>query len=190
LVQRDCFIFKNIDHLLSIKNLGGEIANSSAAQRKRWACELIENDFQLENLLPLLHNKDTALPTLWLISDIASLDAPRVQKWIPSLFEACSHLPFTTRAHSLSRYCMLCGIPPEVEGFAVDQLFEWALHPETTQMTKRSSLLALKNHLEIRPELKEELISVLEILEGKYSPTFEKFRLQMITAIQRISLEK
>lgn len=156
------------------------LAGSTAAERLKWAANITARERPLEEMLPLLNEKETAIPFLWLISDIATTDPGIVKSWIPVLFEVTSHLPYPKRAHSLARYCLLCGIPDANEGEAVDQLFKWALDPDTTKMTKRSSLEALKNHVVVRPELKEELIASLEQLGGKYSDTFEAFRINIL----------
>lgn len=163
-----------------------ELPGSSAKARAIWSKMLIEQDADLEELLDLLSEKKTAIPFLWLISDLAIADPSKIKNWIPRLVVETKHLPLRNRAHSLSRYCLYCGITESIEGEMVDRLFKWALDPGTTQMTKRTSLEVLKNHLQIRPELKDELQSTLVLMVGKHSADFEKFRGKMEIELQKL----
>ena len=75
---------------------------------------------------------------------------------------------------SLAKFFYLAGIPEEIEGEAVSDLFDWLGDPKMNVSTKTFALLALQEPVKKHPGLKAELKAVVEDQVNRTSVSFAK----------------
>ena len=151
------------------------LADHSDENRKRWADYIIKENIPLLDILELLDaEKRVATRFTWMVGDLCEQKPDVVFPAITYFWSKRNEIEITNYNRSLAKMCWLCGIPEEIEGEAVNELFEWLLDPEVIVSTKNYSLLALGNLTYKYPELKHELRMVIEDQLQKNSIAFEK----------------
>ena len=116
-----------------IEILRGGLAASSSIERKEWAHQVVANDLNLEQFLPLLHRNDkTSQRFMWLLGDICELDPQRLEPCLPLLFSLRDEMPFPGMRRSVAKWLMLTQMPPSVEKQAVPQLLRWLASPNAS----------------------------------------------------------
>jgi hypothetical protein len=152
------------------------LPSSDAIQRKRWAKYVVENKTNLKALMTklLMEDKRVASRFLWLLSDIGEVCPVLLKKHIVHLFMLSKDIRDLDFKASFAKYWHLYGIPSEIEGEAIDLLFEWLMSSEVKVNTKARVVYALFKLTKSYPELKNELKSCLEIQRNQNSHNFHK----------------
>jgi hypothetical protein len=162
------------------------ITEDTDENRKKWAEYIINAKLPLLELAALLDaEKRAATRFSWLIGDICELEPKVVFPAITHFWSKRYEVDITNFNRSLAKMFWLCGIPEEIEGEAVSEMFEWLLDPEAIVSIKNYSLLALGNLTDTYPELKQELRMVIEDQLQKNSVAFEKCAQKVLEKINR-----
>lgn len=156
-------------------------ADRSDTNIRRWGRYVIDNNIALESLLPILgHEKRVATGFIWMVGGICEL-APTVVLPCVSRFYAMRHeVPIVNYDRSLAKMFWLAGVPAEIEGEVIDQLFKWLLGSNITVTTKNYSMFALYKLCGQYPELKNELKITLEDQLDKNTADFKKRGMKML----------
>ena len=142
--------------------------------RKAWAAKIIaEGTFaEFTDLLDGEH--PIGMHFSWLIGDIVS-DAP--EEVFPSItyfFSRRNDFPFPGFKRSLAKMMYLAGIPEEIEGEALDEMFNWVMNPQEAIAVKHYSLKCLMEICKQHPDLRSELLLVMEGQLDLHTPTYQK----------------
>ena len=155
------------------------LADSSGGERKKWIEFIVSHNIPLIDLIDILYLDDkTAMKFSWIVGSLCEIDSRRVK--IPN-FE-----------RTIAKIFYLVEIPEEIEGEAVNIMFNWLLNPEIIVSTKNYSLFGLYKLTEKYSELKTELKEVIEDQAEKNSNDFKKRankilqKLGYLLAIKRI----
>ena len=158
-----------------LDQLSVSLPGSTGADLRVWAKRIVDEDIDLVSLLPLLRSdQKTATRLLWMLSDVGAQDPGRLSAILPALFNQRNELSHLNLPHSLTRYWILCGIPPEHEAPAIDLLFQWLASPKITVHVKSGILKVLEQVVKRYPELQEEFVWCIQDQLGKNSATFDK----------------
>lgn len=149
--------------------------NNSDPTRKKWAQYIIDNNIPLLELVPLIDfEHPVGMRFSWIIGELCSLKPTIVFPVISYLFLKSDSIQIKNFDRSLAKMFALVGVPGEIEGMAIDQLFKWLTDPKITVSTKHFALWALENQLKKHPDLKNELKIVLEEQLHKNTAAFAK----------------
>ena len=159
-----------------LDGLGDSLRMEDSGQRRaRWADFILAQKIDIQSLLPLLlRDQKTALRFCSLLGDLAERDPNATCSVVPELFRNRDQYALLNFDRTLAKQLWLCGIPKEIEGEAIDQLFQWLGRSDITVMTKTYSLEALCKVVKTIPELRKELIDVLSDQLGKNSDAFDR----------------
>jgi hypothetical protein len=151
------------------------VNEDSGLSRRKWAMHIIENKIGLLDLVELLdQEKKIAMRFIWLVGDLCELDPSTVYPAVPYFYSRKNETQIPNFDRSLAKMFLLAGIPPEIEGLVIDDLFKWLLDPKINVSTKSYALSTLFELSKKYGDLKNELKSVIEDQLGKNSISFEK----------------
>ena len=109
-----------------VNELVSRLADSSAADRTRWAERIVGEERSLESLLSLLHaEQKTAQRFMWLIGDLSDHCPDIVAPCMPLLFSLRDQMPFPGMRRSVAKWLWKTDVPKEVEKDATPQLLQW-----------------------------------------------------------------
>lgn len=150
------------------------LPESTAADRKAWAQEIVERGISLPEIFPLLSAKYTVRSRfIWLLSDIAEADPVRMRAALPELFAQSQKIRYTPLDQAFARLWLTAGVPTEQEGLAIDRMFALLQSGTVNVSIKYNALRVLQKLLEAYPEVTEEFLLVLEDQEGRHTATFD-----------------
>ncbi len=149
--------------------------NKADLNLKTWAKYIIEHKIPILDLIGLIHaEKPVATRFAWMLGGMCETAPDHVYPSITYFFSKRKEIKVLNFDRSIAKMFHLAGVPPEIEGEAVDFLFKLLLDPRSNVQTKSTALNALHKladkHLGLKNELK---ISINEEL-GKNSVSFEK----------------
>jgi len=126
--------------------------------------EVIKSGSHFDDLLQLaLHEKD---PLAWRASwilDVSDETMPGMaQKHIPVIVRALPAIKSMGTLRSLLRLLTRHPIPEELQGMLIDLCFSYLVSEHYMVAVKAHAMLIIYNHVLLYPELKNELIAVLE----------------------------
>lgn len=154
--------------------------------RKKWARYIIKNKIELTDLVGLLdHEMPVSMRFIWLVGDLCE-HAPNVAR--PSViyfYSKRNQIKFANFNRSLAKMFWLAGIPEEIEGAAIDEMFKWLLDPKVGVSAKNYSLSALLDLTNKYPEVKNELKIVIEDQLDKNSSSFEKTAMRILKELEK-----
>jgi hypothetical protein len=145
-----------------------DIKNSLATDRsdptrKKWAKYIVENKIPMMSLMELL---DAAHPIgmrfTWVFGEIIKLDPNHLFPVAAHCFALRDKITFPGFKRTIAKMLALAGVPEEIEGLVVDQLFKWVLNPKIKVAVKVFSIDTLSQLCFKYPDLKEELLLVIE----------------------------
>lgn len=149
------------------------IQDQSAENRKRWATYFIENQIDLKEFVDLvLSERKLALRFIWLVGDLCEINPEYVANVVPNFYELKDKVKFPNFDRSLAKLFLHCGIPEDMEGEIIEELFSWIMDAKVSVATKNNSMLALKKVLVKYPELENEFRLVIEYQLDKNSVSF------------------
>ncbi len=151
------------------------IEDDTSVNRKKWAHYIIFNKINLMDLVDLLYyKKPVNLRFTWLIGDICELNPTAIFPAITYLFTKRNEIRVLNFNRSLAKMFWLAGVPDEIEGEVIDEMFKWLLDLRMDVSIKNYSLLALYNLTSKHIDIKNELITVIEDQLNKNTSSFEK----------------
>ena len=152
--------------------------------RKTWAKFIVTNKVPLKDLVELVTAKHPiGMRFIWMVGDLADNYPETVVSSVKAFYDKRDEVKFPNYSRSLAKLFYRVGIPKEIEGEAINDLFTWLTDPKTDVSTKTFALLALQGALQKYPELKSELKAVVEDQMHKNSVSFKK---KAITVLARI----
>ncbi|HEX2898165.1 MAG TPA: hypothetical protein VHS96_00445 [Bacteroidia bacterium] len=153
----------------------GLLQDASDANLRQWGAHIVENDLALADLLALIHaEKKVATRFSWMLGGIVERDPQRLRPVIPYLFTRRKEILILNFERSLAKFFALAGIPSEIEGEAVEALFQWLMDPKVLLSTRIFAMAALDRYCVQQPELRNELRLVLERIASDNGGSLEK----------------
>lgn len=145
------------------------------ANRKHWANHIKSNNIALTSLAELIETEHPiAMRFSWLLGDLCEQSPEIVFPIVALLFNKRHQITIPHFNRSLAKFFYNCGIPEEIAGEALDELFKWLLDTKSNVTTKHYAMLVLYQlalkHPEIQPELKAAIQHQLTL----NTATFEK----------------
>ncbi|MDG1334237.1 MAG: hypothetical protein P8P74_18025 [Crocinitomicaceae bacterium] len=145
-------------HIIYFEKLKVDLPESSAADRRTLAAQLVDEKISIKSLSDLLfEDVKIASRFLWLLTDIAEIDSEKLKKDLVHLFDLCQTLDQIRLEPSFANYWLICGVPEEKEAEYIDFLFEWLSSNESNITTKSRSMFVLQNLARKYPDLRIEL---------------------------------
>ncbi len=158
---------------------------NTGANRKKWANYLLTQPIELNELLVLLQEERAiALRFTWLMGDLCEIAPVFVYPSIVYLFSKRHQIQVLNFNRSLAKMFYLCGVPQEIAGEAVDEMFKWLLDAKVDVTIKNYSLLALYQLASKHKDLKNELKIVLTDQLDKNPVSFEKKAQQILKQLE------
>ncbi len=169
-----------------IDQLGASLlADRNDANLKQWAAFIVQNDIALIDIIALIHAEHPiAMRFSWLLGGLCERDPQRVFPVVTYLFTTRDTITIQHFERSLAKMFYLAGIPPEIEGEAVDALFQWLLDPKAIISTRNFAMAALDKLCLKYPELRHELKVVLEELVLPPGGSLEKKARKLLAAMK------
>jgi hypothetical protein len=157
------------------------LTDASDRNLRQWGAHIIQNDIALMDLIALIHaEKKVATRFSWMLGGIVEADPQRVFPVITYLFTRRAEIVIQNFARSLAKFFALAGIPEEIEGEAVEALFQWLMDPKVLLSTRLFAMVALDKICLQHPELRHELQLVLERIVLENSGSLEKKALAIL----------
>lgn len=154
--------------------------------RQTWAKYLVDNQVNMQDLLCLLDEKHPiAMYFSWVLGDVLVLQPERIFPIIPYCFELRDKMPFPGFKRSIAKMLAVAGVPKDLEGIVVDELFKWILDLKMPVAVKVHSLETIYNLTIKYPELKEELLDVIEDQLDKNSIAFKARAKQVVKKLKK-----
>lgn len=157
------------------ENLKEELPDSSFAERRAWAGQIIDSNIDLQQLLPLLQEKrNIAYRFSWLLSDIGEVSAESLFKVLDHLFQNRVKVNAPKFEQQFVKYWRIAGIPEAHKGEAIDMMFNWLTDHQTSVHIRTISLEVLYQLTTEYPELKNEIRVCLETEIEQSAISFRK----------------
>lgn len=151
------------------------LANSSGADRTQWVESIVKQNIPLVELIDLLYlDYKTAIKFSWMIGTMAERYPKKIYPVVTHVFENIDRIKIPNFHRTMAKMFYLVDIPEEIEGAAVDSMFNWLLNPKVIVSTKNYSLFGLYKLTEKYDDLKIELKEVIEDQLDKNSNDFKK----------------
>ena len=151
------------------------LQDKSDANLRQWGAQIVQQNLALVDLITLIHaEKKVATRFSWMLGGIVERDPERVRPVIPYLFRQRKAILIHNFERSLAKFFALAGIPEEIEGEAVEALFQWLMDPKVLLSTRIFAMAALDRYCVQQPELRHELRLVLERIVLENGGSLEK----------------
>ena len=170
-------------------NIATQLAASLKSDRsdtniRSWVHYIIDHKISLDTLYPILDaEKMVSMRFTWLVGGLCE-QAPQIV--FPSViyFYSKRHeVLFPNYDRSLAKMFWLAGVPLEIEGEAIDQMFKWLLDAHITVSTKTYSMYSLHDLTKKYPELRNELKVSLEDQLDKNTANFKRRVLKILSVL-------
>lgn len=157
-------------HLELLNALG----TSSTAERNVWANYILEHQISPSDLISILfEEKPTSVKFSWLLGGLCEREPKMFLPHIVPIFNNRSKVNVPNFERSLARMMSFAGVPEEIEGEAVDNLFKWLLAPNRLVTTKTYAMITLFNLCDKYEDLKGELKFAVEDQYDKNTASFK-----------------
>lgn len=164
-------------------------ADRSSENRQYWAKYLVKHQVPMRSLLPLLDEEHPiGMRFTWLFGDIVLLDKQLLAPIVAPCFARRNEITFPGYKRTLTKLLCLVGVPEALEGTVVDELFQWTLDPKIKVAVKVFAIDTIAQLAEKYPELKEELLIVIEDQWDKNSVAFKARARQVRKRLEKIHL--
>ena len=145
------------------------------SNRKYWAAYVVTNQTDLMSIISLIEAEHpVAMRFSWVLGDLCETAPAVVYPSITYLFNKRGQINIPNFNRSLAKLFYHCGVPNEIEGEAINELFKWLQDTKSNVSTKSYSMLALQQLTQLYPELQHEFKAVVESQSRLNTPTFEK----------------
>jgi hypothetical protein len=157
------------------------LANSSGAERKKWIEYIVNHNILLTDLVDILYRDyKTAMKFSWIVGSLCELDSTKISPIVNQIFTTRHKIKIPNFDRTIAKIFYLVEIPQEIEGDAVNIMFNWLLDPKIIVSTKNYSLFALYDLTKKYPDLKIELREVIEDQLNKNSNDFKKRAIKIL----------
>lgn len=145
----------------------------SDENRQKWTKHFIKEQVELIHLTELLDEEHpVGMRFTWLIGHLLAEAPKQVAPIVSYCFKNRNQWTFPGIKRTIAKMLSLTGVPEEIEGLVVDELFKWTLDPKIKVAVKVHSIETLYNMVLKYPDLKEELLIVIEDQWDKNSVAF------------------
>ena len=159
-------------------------SDSSEANIRKWVRYIIDHSIVLSTLHSVLDAERTvSMRFTWLIGGLCEQASEIVFPSVAYFYSKRHDVVFANYDRSLAKMFWLAGVPAEIEGAAIDDMFRWLMDANITVSTKTYSMFALHNLTAKYPELKNELKISLEDQLGKSTADFDKRLRKMLESL-------
>src|SRR5688572_824321 len=140
---------------LLIKKIGNSLKEeNSGAKREEWAHYIIKNNISLIRLAELLTSERViAMRFMWLVGHTCDIDPKFVQPFVTYFFSMRDKVKILNYNRSLAKLFCVSGVPPEIEGEAIHEMFKWLLDPKANVTTKKYCMASLYELSKKHPDL-------------------------------------
>jgi len=147
-----------------IENIKTSLATDcSDPTRKKWAKYIVNNQIPMMSLMELLDAEHPiGMRFTWVFGEIVKLDPDYLFPIVPHCFALRDKIKFPGFKRTVAKMLSLAGVPEEIEGLVVDELFKWVLNPKIKVAVKVFSIDTLSQLCFKYPDLKEELLLVID----------------------------
>lgn len=160
------------------------LPSSDGTQRMAWAKRIIEEQIGIEQLFGLLYeDKKVTMRFSWLLSDIGILNAQSLKVVLPQLFAVRDKVNYADFQYSFAKYWNYVGVPEENKGEVIDLLFRWVEDPTVSVHIKTNAVTVLSRLVKEYPDLKNELVIVLEYQLDKNLVSFKSLAQKLLTEL-------
>lgn len=150
-------------------------SDGSEANIRKWVRYIIDHNIALHTLYSVLDaEKTVSMRFTWLIGGLCEQAPGIVSLSVAYFYSKRNDVVFANYDRSLAKMFWLAGVPLEIEGEAIDDMFRWLMGANITVSTKTYSMFALHNLTAKYPELKNELKICVEDQLGKNTTNFDK----------------
>ncbi|MFY8021976.1 MAG: hypothetical protein ACOVP1_12290 [Bacteroidia bacterium] len=159
--------------------------NPNERQRQALAHAIVSNEIKLADLIPVLYYPHPiSMRLAWVLGNVCVLQPEIISPFLTQLFQQRTAIKVIHFNRSLAKFFLHCGIPEEMEGEVLNELFIWLNGNTEDISTKSITLKVLMKCVEKYPALQFELISNLErYLTLQPNNSFSK---QALIAIQHL----
>lgn len=158
----------------------------SSENRQMWKKYLIKEQVELIHLTKLLDEEHpVGMHFTWLLGGILEENPKQVAPIVSYCFEHRDQWTFPGIKRTVAKMLWLAGVPEEIEGLAVDELFKWILDPKVKVAVKVYGMDALCNMVLKYPDLKEELLIVIDDQWDKNSVAFRARAKKVLKALKQ-----
>lgn len=151
------------------------LSESTGADRKKWASEIIAANMDLRFFADLLHGEPKrARRFLWLLGDLVELNGEFVKPFLPQLWIASKKVMAFNARLNFAKFWFYSGIPAENEAEAIDCLFNWW---QSAQVNVSIKFYVLRNLVALTkkyPDFKTEVTAVLVDQLDKNTADFKR----------------
>ena len=142
---------------------------------RSWANYIVKNKIAITDLVSLVHAENpVAMRFSWLLGGLCESNPKLVYPSIVYFFSNRDKINILNFNRSLAKMFCYCGVPPEIEGEAMDIMFKWLSDPKSIVSTKNFALSVLYNFTIKYPELKNELKVIIEEQLDKNAVSFQQ----------------
>ncbi len=127
------------------------------------------------DFIELIHAEyPIAIRFSWMIGYLCEIKPEIVYPTVSYFFTYRKEIKIPNFNRSLAKMFYLCGVPDELEGEVVTELFNWLQDPKSNITTKQYSILALNQITKKHPDLKNEFKIVLKEIRHSSSSSLAK----------------
>lgn len=163
------------------------IADRSNENRQKWTKKLIQQDIEVAHLLPLLDEEHPiGMRFTWLLGHLLDTEPSRIVPIVTHCFNRRNDLTFPGIKRTIAKMLWLAGVPEEIEGLVVDELFKWVLDPKIKVAVKVYSIDALCQLTFKYPDLKDELLAVIDDQLDKNSVAFRARAKRVLKQLEKL----
>jgi hypothetical protein len=156
-------------------------ADASDMNLRGWGKHIVQNDIALMDIVAVIHaEKKIATRFSWMLGGIAEMDPQRVFPVVTYLFSHRHEITIEHFERSLAKFFSLAGLPEEIEGEAVEALFQWLADHNATISTRFYAMIALDKFCRKQPELRHELRLILEEIAAHSTNSLHKKALEIL----------
>lgn len=153
----------------------------SSAVLMAWGNRVIHESLDIEELQDLiLEERNIAMHFSWMLGGICMSQPKYIEVSLVYFFEKRHEVKFVNFDRSLAKFFFHAGIPSEIEGKVIDVLLSWLDMSGISVSTKNYAMQCLVKVVKKYPDLKKELILIIENQLGKNSISFDKLALKIV----------
>jgi len=172
-------------HNILISEISSSLINvNTDVNRKEWVKYIIDHNAELSEILEIIHyEKPAGMRFSWLLGEMSEHYPEKVFPVLHYLFTNRKSISIPNFDRSLAKFFLNCGIPKEIEGEVINQLFNWLTDPKISVSTKHYTTLCLFEQTKKFHELKHELKLILEDQLDKNKPSFGKLAVKILNGL-------
>lgn len=140
-----------------------------------WGNRILNEGIDIKTLQELiLDERKTAMHFSWLLGGICMSQPSYLRPSLVYFFEKRHEVKFINFDRSLAKFFFYAGIPSEIEGTVIDVLFNWLDMAGISVSTKCYAMKSLVEVVQNYPDLKNELVLIIDNQLGKNSSSFDQ----------------